>query len=134
MQLVDTNIISELVHPKPDPGVLEWLAGRQKVSSTLILSAITVDEICFGVRRRPTPRLTAWLDDFLRRHEILPVTVEIARRAGELRAELETHGSTRSQADMLIAATAQRHGLTIVTRNVRDFDGCGVGILNPFSA
>lgn len=132
MQLVDTNVLSELVRPQPDAGVLQWLRGREQLAPRLTLSAITVDEIVYGVSRRPSARLLAWLDGFLRGHEVLPVTADIARRAGELRAQLQARGQARSQADMLIAATAQLHGLTIVTRNVRDFDGCGVGVLNPF--
>ena len=63
---------------------------------------------------------------------VLPVTGTIARRAGELRAAFAGRGMARSQPDMLIAATAQVHALTLVTRNVRDFDGCGIAVLNPF--
>lgn len=132
MQLVDTNILSELMRPQPDAGVLLWLQGRQRVSPRLTISAITVDEIMFGLTWRPTARLLTWFDAFQLRHEVLPITADIARRAGELRGQLQTRGQTRTQADMLIAATAQIHALTIVTRNVRDFDGCGIGVLNPF--
>jgi toxin FitB len=63
---------------------------------------------------------------------VIPVTTEIGRRAGELRAQMEGKGQTRTQADMLLAATAQRHGLTLVTRNTGDFEGCGIALLNPF--
>jgi predicted nucleic acid-binding protein len=93
MQLVDTNILSELMRAQPAAGVLAWL----------------------------------------QRHEVLPITTDVARCAGALRGQLQLRGQTRSQADMLIAATAQIHALTIVTRNVRDFDGCGVAVLNPFA-
>ena len=93
MQLVDTNILSELMRAQPDAGVLAWL----------------------------------------QRQEVLAVTTDVARCAGALRGQLQLRGQTRSQADMLIAATAQIHALTIVTRNVRDFDGCGVAVLNPFA-
>lgn len=134
MQLVDTNILSELMRQQPDAGVLSWLQGRQQLTPRLTISVITVDEIMFGLTWRPTARLLAWFDAFLLRHEVLPVTPHVARRAGELRGQLLTRGQTRSQADMLIAATAQLHALTIVTRNVRDFDGCGIGVLNPFVA
>lgn len=93
MQLVDTNILSELMRAQPDAGVLAWL----------------------------------------QRQEVLAVTTDVARCAGALRGQLQLRGQTRSQADMLIAATAQIHALTIVTSNVRDFDGCGVAVLNPFA-
>ena len=72
-------------------------------------------------------------DAFVQRHDILPMTFDIARRAGDLRGQFQARGQTRTQADMLIAATAQIHALTVVTRNVRDFDGCGIGVLNPFA-
>jgi len=63
---------------------------------------------------------------------VLDITPAVARRAGELRAFLQASGQVRTQADMLIAASAQVHGLTLVTRNTRDFDGCGIAVLNPF--
>lgn len=126
--LVDTNIISELTRPVPNTGVLQWARRVDRHG----LSAISVDEIWFGVTRRPSVRLHAWMENYFLRHEILPVTATIARRAGELRGDLSQRGITRLQADMLIAATAQIHGLTLVTRNTRDFEGCGIGLLNPF--
>jgi predicted nucleic acid-binding protein len=87
----------------------------------------------YGLSWHPTARLLAWFDAFVQRHEVLPVTTDVARCAGALRGQLQLRGQTRTQADMLIAATAQIHALTIVTRNVRDFDGCGVAVLNPFA-
>ena len=133
MQLVDTNVLSELMRQQPDAGVLGWLQGRQQLSPRLTVSVITIDEIAFGMTRRPNARLQEWFDSFLQRHTILPVTTNIARRAGELRAQLQVKGQVRTQADMLIAATAQLHGLAVVTRNLRDFEGCGIAVLNPFS-
>jgi toxin FitB len=133
MQLVDTNVISELVKPAPNLGVLQWQASRQALDPVLRVSAITLDELVYGVLRKPTPKLINWLDSFEQTHLILPVTQMIARRAGELRAQLEAKGFKRSQPDMFIAATAQINGLTLITRNVADFDGCGIALLNPFS-
>jgi toxin FitB len=132
MQLIDTNVISEFVRPTPNAGVLVWRQACQRTNPKLTISAITLDEIAYGVSRRPTVRLMNWLDSFNRLHHVLPISDAIARRAGEMRAQFESNGLVRSQADMLIAATAQIHGLTLVTRNISDFDGCGIALLNPF--
>jgi hypothetical protein len=129
MLLIDTNIISELSRRQPDPGVLAWAAGI----SEFRISAISLEEITFGLAWRPNPRIQAWIDGFFTRHAALPVTQEISRRAGELRGRLAAQGIPRSQTDMLIAATALVHDLTLVTRNTRDFEGCGLPLLNPFS-
>jgi predicted nucleic acid-binding protein len=128
MQLSDTNIISELMRPAPDAGVQAW-AARQ---NGLCISVITVDELVFGLRRRSSARLVAWFDRFIEQVTVLDITAPVARRAGEMLAQLQGSGQARTQADMLIAATAQLHGLTLVTRNTRDFDGCGIAVLNPF--
>ncbi|HKH46857.1 MAG TPA: type II toxin-antitoxin system VapC family toxin [Thermoanaerobaculia bacterium] len=127
--LVDTNVLSELVRQRPDPGVLEWAQGIWRVA----LSSITVEEVCFGLAWKPAPRVARWFEEFLETHcEVLPVTANIARRSGELRGQLQARGLTRESADMLIASTAQVHQLTLVTRNVRHFVDCGISLLNPF--
>jgi predicted nucleic acid-binding protein len=129
--LADTNVLSELARREPDPGVARWASGVVRVH----LSVVTVEELCFGLAWKPLPRVDTWLGDFLAHDcEILPVTAPIARRAGELRGRHRARGSSRHQADMLIAATASVHGLTLVTRNHRDFDGCGIAVLDPFTA
>ena len=128
--LCDTNVVSELVRQRPNPGVVAWA----RLVSTLALSAITVEEISFGLAARPNPRLQAWFGDFVATScEILPVDEDVARRSGELRGQLRSRGETRSQADMLIAATAHVHQMTLVTRNRRDFEGCGLSVLAPFT-
>ncbi|HEX2224604.1 MAG TPA: type II toxin-antitoxin system VapC family toxin [Thermoanaerobaculia bacterium] len=127
--LADTNVLSELVRKRPDPGVLEWAQEIKVVA----ISTVTVEEVYFGLSWRPNPRIQLWLEEFFGRQcEILPVTPEIARRSGEIRGQLQARGQTRSAMDMIIAATAQEHRLTLVTRNVRDFLDCGVPLLNPF--
>lgn len=128
--LVDTNVLAELTRREPHPGVSRWAAGLSRVA----VSVITVEELAFGLAHRPSARMQAVYDDFLDRYcDVLPVTDEIARHAGRLRGELRARGIQRSQADMIIAATAIAHGLSIVTRNGRDFDGCGVAVLDPFA-
>lgn len=127
--LVDTNVLAEVARPRPDPGVARWLREQ----SHLQVSAVTVEEIAYGLAWKPRPRVAALLTRLLVEHcTVHPVTDEIARRAGELRGRLQATGHTRTQADMLIAATALVHGYTVVTRNEADFVGCGVAVLNPY--
>jgi predicted nucleic acid-binding protein len=127
--LVDTNVLSELVRKRPNPGVVQWAQGIKRI----VISAVTVEEVYFGLSWKPNPQVRLWFDEFLSaRCEILPVTSEIAKRSGEIRGQLQARGQTRSSADLLIASTAQEHHLTLVTRNVRDFLDCGVPLLNPF--
>ena len=128
--LVDTNVVSELVRPRPNPGVL----ARAGALDVLTLSVVTIDEIFYGLAWRRNAKVLRWLEQFLEsRCRILEVTAAIARHAGTLRGQLAARGRVRSQADMLIAATATQHGLTIATRNERDFDECGVPVSNPFA-
>ena len=134
MFLADTNIVSELMRPLPDVGVVQWARRVDQAGASFTISAITVDEIIFGLKWRPNASKMVWFISFLKKAQVLGIDTEIARRAGELRADMARRGRVRQQPDMLIAATAQVHALTLVTRNVRDFDGCGIGLLNPFTA
>lgn len=128
--IVDTNVLSELSKPSPNYGVVEWAS---KVSR-LAISAVTVEETEFGLSARPNDRIRTWFEEFVERHcAVLDVTEPIARRSGVLRGRFRAQGVTRTPADMLIAATAAQHGLTLVTRNVRDFEGCGIPVLDPFT-
>jgi predicted nucleic acid-binding protein len=128
--LVDTNVLSELARPRPDPRVVDWAGGL----SSVILSAVTIEEVFFGLSAKPSPRIERWFEDFLDSDcRVLEVTTPIARHAGILRGQLARRGRPRTQADMLIAATAALHGLTLATRNERDFKDCGVTVVNPFA-
>ena len=128
--LVDTNVLGELARIRPNSGVVTW-AGKV---TTVSLSVVSLEEIRFGLAWKPNAKIAAWFERFLAEQcQILPVTGDIARRGGDLRGRLQARGRPRTQADMLIAATAIVHGLTLVTRNEADFHGCDVPILNPFS-
>ena len=129
MYLVDTNVLSELPRPRPEPRVVRWLEAQDAI----VISVVSVEELVFGVARAPSARrtkLNRWLDSLLdAAAQVLDVTPRVARAAGELRAAREAAGRRVAQADMLIAATALVHGLTLATRNTRDFGGCGVAVL-----
>ncbi|MBW4570187.1 MAG: type II toxin-antitoxin system VapC family toxin [Tolypothrix carrinoi HA7290-LM1] len=128
--LCDTNIISELTRPMPNSGVTAWI----DTVTSLNLSVITIEEIYYGLTAKPNARIQNWFENFLFTHcQILPITSEIAKCAGELRGFLRTQGKPRTQADIFIAAIAKIHSLTLVTRNIKDFEGCGISTLNPFS-
>ena len=134
MYLIDTVVLSELRKPDRHAGITRWL--RDKAAEALFLSAITVGEIELGVAqqrvRNPVfgEALSAWLDRTIETYgdRILPVTTRVARRWGQLCARIG-HGG----ADLLIAATALEHGLSVVTRNVRHFVPTGVSVENPFA-
>ena len=130
MHLWDTNVLSELIRREPNAGVMAWADGETAVT----ISVVTLEEILYGLAWKPVPRIVAWFDRFLAQEcEVLPVTAEVARVSGQIRGRLQAKGRERSQADMMVAATASVHGLTVVTRNVRHFDDCGVPVLNPFT-
>lgn len=114
----------------PNPGVTAWSGTVTSIN----LSVITIEEIYYGLTAKPNARIQNWFENFLFTHcQILPITSEIAKSAGELRGFLRTQGKPRSQADIFIAATAKIHSLILVTRNIKDFEGCGISTLNPFS-
>lgn len=134
MFLIDTVTLSELRRRERDPMVVAWFE-RQRTTE-LFLSVITVGEIERGIaRQRATDpdfanALAAWLDRVLSlyRERVVPFDLQTARRWGVLSAALGN-----DSADLMIAATALEHGLTVVTRNVSDFEPAGVAVLDPFS-
>ncbi len=128
--IVDTNVISEIARRQPDERVLQWLAEAGRVA----ISAITLDELYFGLGLKPNVHVQRTIEGYVDAYvTIHDVTAVIAKHAGLLRGQLGQRGRVRSQSDMLIAGTAAAHGLTLATRNVRDFAGCGIALHNPFS-
>jgi predicted nucleic acid-binding protein len=137
--LVDTNVPSELTRETPDARVAAFLENAGKES--VFLSVMTVGEICKGIDMLPVSQkrgaLQAWLDADVRSWfagRILPVTESIAERWGHLAAAGKRNGVTLAVVDGILVATAIEHGLTLVTRNVRDFAGLGPVLLNPWDA
>lgn len=129
MFLFDTNIVSEIFRDRPNADVIDFTNQVKHI----YISAITVEEISYGLSAKPAPRLSTKFETLLGNESIvIPVDTEIAKIAGRLRGQLQIQGRIRSQADMLIAATAQHYRFTIVTRNVKDFELCQIPILNPF--
>jgi hypothetical protein len=133
MYLLDTNVVSELRKSKPHGAVVAWMS--EQASHTLYLSAMTVAEIQQGIERTRdqdvlrAAELEAWLE-----RSLLPSAQVLAMDAPVCRAwaKLMHHRSDTLAEDAFIAATAQCHGLTVVTRNVRDFAALGVVVVNPF--
>ena len=129
--LIDMNIISEMMRRRPDARVEAWSIAE----GDFHVCAITVEEITYGLERQSLKTKLKWFEAFLsNRCEILAVTESIATRAGSTRGQLASKGVTRAQPDMLIAATAWTHGLTLATRNTRDFEGTGIALFNPLEA
>lgn len=136
--LLDTCVIGELSHRRPDPQVVGWL--RVQDPETLYLSFVTIGEVEKGlVKLGDSPRravLEKWFEnDILAAFEkrILPVDKSVSLAWGKLCGEAERLGRKRPAIDALLAATALVHGMTLVTRNVSDMAGMGVPVFNPFS-
>ena len=135
--LLDTNVVSELVKPKPDDRVRRWIEETNE--SILFLSVLTLGEIRNGVERlrsgRRRGRLESWLQvDLPSRFQdrILPIDSAIADRWGRVSAIAAAKGKPVPVIDGLLAATAIHHNLTLVTRNSSDVSGTGVPTLNPW--
>ena len=134
MFLIDTVTLSELRKRERDPTVVKWFE-RQRTTD-LFLSVISIGEIERGIARQRTTdpgfagALADWLDRVLTLYgeRVVPFDLRTARRWGALSA---ARGD--DSADLMIAATALEHGLTVVTRNVSDFEPSGVAVLDPFS-
>lgn len=135
--LLDTNCISELVRPKPEPRVLDWMEGVNE--AMLYLSVLTVGEIRKGLAGLPQGRrrahLETWLEVELQARfggRIVPIDAPIADRWGLIAAEAKRKGKALPVINGLLAATALHHNLTVVSRNTRDFANAQVQVLNPW--
>jgi toxin FitB len=137
--LLDTNILSELRRPKPEPKVVSFIAAQPLAQ--LYISVVTLAELRFGIERvEDTSRraaLSDWLSNKVRPmfdQRILPVNEDIFLQWRHMVEEGRKAGYTYSQPDLIIAATAIHYGFTVVTRDKSDYERSRVPVLNPWTA
>ena len=137
--LLDTNVISELTRPRIEPKVQQWIAAQE--FGTLFISVVSLGEMEKGFTTMTDlakrARLETWLEQQLAelfRDQVLPITQAIAKRWGAFDGLRQMAGRPMAVPDGMIAATAFEHGLTVVTRNAKDFQGLSVSILNPWES
>ena len=137
MILLDTNVLSELMRPTPSAKVVGWIEARPR--SRLGITAITQAEILYGIELLPKGRRksgllaaaqTMFLEDF--RGRVFPFNSDAAHAFAKISAARHTQGKPISQLDAQIAAIVQTLGAELATRNVTDFEGCGIKLLNPW--
>jgi predicted nucleic acid-binding protein len=132
MYLLDTNIVSELRKPRPQPAVVSWLEGV--ADADLHISAVTLGEIQAGIEitreqdAAKAAEIEAWADQLAAAYNVLAMDAATFRQW----AKLMHRQSDTVYEDAMIAASALVHKLTVVTRNVRDFKRFNVPVLNPF--
>lgn len=137
LYLIDTNVISELTRPRPDPGVVKFMTDL----SEPYVSVVTYHELIFGIEAmKPSKRQRALkdtIDEFMTAtlfgQRLIEITEPIARIAAVVRGRETRKGHTASFPDALIAATAYTKKLTVVTRNTADFKYLDVPVFNPWT-
>ncbi|MGE0006970.1 MAG: type II toxin-antitoxin system VapC family toxin [Parvibaculaceae bacterium] len=136
--LLDTNIISEGARPRPDPSVMDWLASMDE--EQMFLSVVSLAELRLGIERMDNGRrktaLDMWLTEQLTprfEDRLLLVDTGTADHWGRVVARARAAGRPVGAMDAFIAAHARQHQLTLVTRNVSDFETAGVRIFNPWT-
>lgn len=137
MILLDTNVVSEVMKAAPSAAVLKWLNDQS--SSDLYVSAVTIGEIEYGLRILPGSRrrlrLREKFDQFIAvafAQRVLAYDETTARIYGEIMGLRKEVGRPMSVPDGQIASIARSHRMSVATRNTRDFEECGVDLLNPF--
>ena len=139
MYVIDTNVASELMRPSPAPAVAAWIAGRN--AQELHLTAVSEAELLYGVAIAPVGRrrdeleaaMIRWLDiGFADR--VLPFDSAAARAYAEIAAGRRSAGRPIAPADCQIASIARSRGMAVITRNVRDCEGIGIEVVDPWTA
>jgi toxin FitB len=138
MTILDTNVLSEVLKPEPSKVVFNWLAAQEQWST--FTTAVTKAEILYGLSLLPAgkkrTRLSAAIERMFDEEfegRILPFDENAAREYATIAAGPATKGRPISQFDAQIAAIARSHRAVLATRNVTDFEGCGIDIVNPWA-
>ncbi len=139
MIVLDTNVLSEALRPVPEPSVLDWLADQSRAS--LFTTAVTRGEILYGIRLLSDGKRRQGLWDAVNKifyedfaDHVLSFDGDAADMFAEIAASRRIAGKPISQFDAMIAAMARSRGAILATRNVKDFDDCGIDVINPWSA
>lgn len=139
MLILDTNVVSELMRPAPNPAIVSWVAER--ATSSVFLTAVTEAELRFGLAVMPPGKrrdgLAAGLERMLMTgfaNRVLPFDSSAARAYAGIAAARRRRGRPPAQADCQIAAIALARGMAVATRNIRHFEDMGIDIFNPWDA
>ena len=135
--LLDTNVLSESIRSRPNPKVVDWFSSQ--LNEELAISLITLAELGDGIstarNEARQKMLQKWLSDEIEaafQGRTLPLSLDILLNWIKLSRKFRLSGKPRNPSDMLLAATARVHNLTIVTRNVRDFADTGIVVYDPW--
>ena len=138
MIVLDTNVVSEAMKPKPDPAVLAWL--NDQAAETLYISSVTVAELLFGIKSLPAGKrkdmLNQALDGLMQlfRNRVLSFDIDAARRYADLAVEAKTSGQGFPTPDGYIAAIAASREFSVASRDTAPFEAARVPVINPWEA
>jgi predicted nucleic acid-binding protein len=139
MIVLDTNVLSEALRPAPEPSVLAWLARQPRAS--LFTTTVTQGEVLYGIRLLADGKRRRGLWDAAKRifsedfaGQVLSFDGDAADMYAEIAASRRLAGKPISQFDAIIVAIARSRGASLATRNVGDFEGCGIGVINPWTS
>ena len=138
MIVLDTSVLSEALRPVPESSVLDWLANQPRAS--LFTTTVTRGEILYGIRLLSDGKRRRGLWDAAKKifdedfaDQVLSFDSEAAEMYAEIAASRRTAGKPISQFDAMIVAMAGSRGASLATRNVKDFENCGVDVINPWT-
>lgn len=138
MIVLDTNVVSEAMKPKPDPAVLAWL--NDQAAETLYISSVTVAELLFGIKSLPAGKRKDMLNQaldglmLLFRNRVLSFDIDAARRYADLAVEAKTSGRGFPTPDGYIAAIAASRDFNVASRDTAPFEAARVPVINPWEA